>query len=221
MKPILQFLIFSMVLFIAPVANCQDTSVYKIKEEFTSKDETDRHSFTYDNMWMSISSTTIFVYDIDNYFNQGKTFGSSQAHYLLMISDGRVNDSAGINKTVDYSTIEEGDTLYAAEFFIDSMEGSAYFSKYMFLGMKREDVGMAYIESLEPIDVFPNPVDDKLFIVGIEERYDYTIYNIQGQAIIGGRGNNEAINTWMLKNGNYLLVINTKNKSYSTRFVKF
>jgi hypothetical protein len=70
----------------------------------------------------------------------------------------------------------------------------------------------------QPIKVYPNPVNNKLFIHGISSG-DYIIFNSVGQMVLEGRFDNY-VNTAGLSNGIYYLLIKQDDKIYYSRFAK-
>ena len=64
-------------------------------------------------------------------------------------------------------------------------------------------------ESIEQIQVYPNPVNDMLYISGYEAEYSYAMYNCMGQMVVKGtaRGSQQ-INVSDMAKGIYFLHFN-------------
>lgn len=69
------------------------------------------------------------------------------------------------------------------------------------------------------IKIFPNPVANEITIE-IENEIEYLIYNIQGQIILSGKGNNPKINIENFSKGIYILSILQENKKFSEIIMK-
>ena len=68
--------------------------------------------------------------------------------------------------------------------------------------------------------MFPNPTAD---VVTIEARdaFNYTVYDLNGRAILQGKGNNmDTISLQSLKNGQYILSLNTGNSTRNLKVTK-
>jgi hypothetical protein len=75
-------------------------------------------------------------------------------------------------------------------------------------------------EASDLFKVFPNPTAD---VVTIEARdaFNYTVYDLNGRAILQGKGNNmDTISLQSLKNGQYILSLNTGNSTRNLKVTK-
>ncbi len=71
------------------------------------------------------------------------------------------------------------------------------------------------------INIFPNPVKDRLFISGTSELLDFSIQTISGQILKTGRMDSEtSIDTGFLLKGNYILSLTGKNFVQTEKIIK-
>lgn len=70
------------------------------------------------------------------------------------------------------------------------------------------------------IEVFPNPVRNRLNISNAKENMSFTIYDIAGRRITSGNLNLNSINIEGLTTGNYVLELNDGLKRQVARFAK-
>jgi len=71
------------------------------------------------------------------------------------------------------------------------------------------------------INIYPNPFQDKLYITGMQAKYEYIIYNIMGQKLIHGRiTENNISNIDWLPSGQYLLFMRSDNDTRTFKLCK-
>ena len=73
-------------------------------------------------------------------------------------------------------------------------------------------------KQLESISVYPNPTNDMLFVKGIDEEFEYVVFDLGGKQLLSGVGNPISISN--LKKGSYYITITSKNKIYSEQIIK-
>ena len=78
------------------------------------------------------------------------------------------------------------------------------------------------INDLDPhsITVYPNPVNNTLYIAGNSERYDIEVYSLLGQRVMTASNSSE-IDVSSFNEGIYLIKISTENTTTVKRIVKF
>ena len=71
-------------------------------------------------------------------------------------------------------------------------------------------------------NVYPNPAQDKISIVGSSDDYSYSIFDMSGRALLNGKASSmtEQVNLSLLNQGAYLIKINNNNHITSLRFIK-
>jgi hypothetical protein len=75
-------------------------------------------------------------------------------------------------------------------------------------------------EASDLFKVFPNPTTD-LVTIEASEAFNYTVYDLNGRAMIQGKGNNmETISLQSLMNGQYILSLNTGNSTRNLKVTK-
>lgn len=70
------------------------------------------------------------------------------------------------------------------------------------------------------VKIYPNPVQNLLFIEPAPQNAAWMIYDVTGRLIISGKLNNNSIDASQLKSGVYLIRIVTNDSENSARFVK-
>ena len=70
------------------------------------------------------------------------------------------------------------------------------------------------------IKVFPNPVENTLFIIGNSQYYDIEIFNLLGQKV-NSKLRSNSVDMSSLEDGIYLLKINDNGNVYSKKIIKF
>ena len=70
-----------------------------------------------------------------------------------------------------------------------------------------------------PITVYPTPVNEQLYIKGIEDSYAYTITDMTGSLVINNTAADKSINVSSLSEGIYILRIEQDDNVYMARFV--
>ncbi len=71
------------------------------------------------------------------------------------------------------------------------------------------------------VSVYPNPFDNNIFIDGIEEPFDYSIYTIDGKKIIRNyTENNKIIIPENVKSGIYIFKVKTEKVVFTTKIIK-
>ena len=70
------------------------------------------------------------------------------------------------------------------------------------------------------IKVFPNPVENTLFISGNSQYYDIEIFNLLGQKV-NSKLRSNSVDMSSLEDGIYLLKINDNGNVYSKKIIKF
>lgn len=77
------------------------------------------------------------------------------------------------------------------------------------------------IETPELI-VYPNPGTDNIWVDGLDENFDFIIYDMNGRAILSERNQtpSNAIDISLFKRGNYIILINTGKTVVSKRVLK-
>ena len=168
----------------------------------------------------------------------------------LMVQTGRVNATnasslwVSLLSDTSYAT-EDGEVnvpVIAVQngMSMDTLRGNLFygFSQYKLLPRNNDDligfsetldatnypdcfVGIEKISKSNQFEVYPNPMEDKLHVKGIQHA-DFTIFNIQGQHVLSGKIEKEhiEINTSTLKRGVYLLRINAGSYEQSVKLIK-
>lgn len=71
------------------------------------------------------------------------------------------------------------------------------------------------------ISIYPNPVDNELFIKGVKSKVNYKLFNLNGGLINGGEiVNGKSINVKQLPKGVYILEINENGKVTTEKIIK-
>lgn len=168
----------------------------------------------------------------------------------LMVQTGRVNATnasslwVSLLSDTSYAT-EDGEVnvpVIAVQngMSMDTLRGNLFygFSQYKLLPRNNDDligfsetldatnypdcfVGIEKISKSNQFEVYPNPMEDKLHVKGIQHA-DFAIFNIQGQHVLSGKIEKEhiEINTSTLKRGVYLLRINAGSYEQSVKLIK-
>lgn len=79
-------------------------------------------------------------------------------------------------------------------------------------------VGIKTLEKNDDIFPYPNPVDDRLYLEGVEKPVAIEIYNLQGSLIV--KTLDTSVNTKQLLPGLYLLTLKIDGRPLSFKFVK-
>ena len=71
-------------------------------------------------------------------------------------------------------------------------------------------------------NIYPNPAQDKISIVGKSNNYSYSIFDMSGRVLLEGKASSmtEQVNLSLLNQGAYLIKINNNNHITSLRFIK-
>ncbi len=70
------------------------------------------------------------------------------------------------------------------------------------------------------ITVFPNPVDDIIYVEGIEGRFNFQIFNMLGELVSHGDMDRNTILVGGIPIGQYFVRLNDSDKSFTLSFVK-
>lgn len=80
-------------------------------------------------------------------------------------------------------------------------------------------VGLAE-SSLTKLNLFPNPVENELNVIGISSPLEYEIRNLQGRLISSSRLRNGLIDCSSLQSGTYLLILRSENEIVTHKIMK-
>jgi photosystem II stability/assembly factor-like uncharacterized protein len=72
----------------------------------------------------------------------------------------------------------------------------------------------------DPIQLYPNPVDDQLFVNGVEGEAFYKIISISGKRVKSGLFQGKGIDLRDLDSGSYVLILSTKNETIQRIILK-
>ncbi len=71
-----------------------------------------------------------------------------------------------------------------------------------------------------PLNVYPVPATDQLFISGIDGEYTFSIIDLLGKRIITDKGNENKIQIGYLTAGMYLLKVEQEGRTYLSKFIR-
>lgn len=71
------------------------------------------------------------------------------------------------------------------------------------------------------IGIYPNPVNDILYVTNVSDKSAYKIYSVAGQLIVNGNISGGKITVSSLLKGNYVITIEEKGKDvFTSKFIK-
>ena len=116
--------------------------------------------------------------------------------------------------------IENHRTGLLWKYFMENSEITAALDK---MGFVKDSTGVSNEEwRVQQIEIYPNPVRNRLSIdLVFQEDAHYIIYSIEGKLLRQGIIYNDSIDLESLTEGIYYLKIQTSNRSFATRFVKY
>jgi hypothetical protein len=75
-------------------------------------------------------------------------------------------------------------------------------------------------EHINSLFIYPNPVQNILYIAGIQHNFNLQVYTITGQKVFRDKNTNQ-VNISQLKKGVYLIKIIENQKSTLLKFIKY
>ena len=129
---------------------------------------------------------------------------------------------SGNNSTRWDVNLQNGGTMYAAgdtnTASIQLFHDQLYASK-LILPCKKLTWGIEDIKEVVDIEVYPNPVKDKLYVNGSVEYVSFSMKDVLGREILNGVFTN-SIDVTQLNSGVYFIVLNFGKKSKTIKFLK-
>lgn len=154
-------------------------------------------------------------------------------HILNQNGRGVQNATVTFNDIIQYSD-KQGDVFYSNQLYNQTnLELSVTANGYEPFDTVINITDVSLVEDIQLISLvnlpetklnlslYPNPSSNFIIISGIQNQYDYQIFDIYGRCIKQNKNNsNKNINISSLEKGFYTINIKSKNKSQSLKFIK-
>lgn len=200
-------------------ASAQETSPYKIEEEWGEWEYHDSHLLIYQGIDILVEYVRYYVQDMDVGAASFESISVHCDHSILAVSDGTVIYD-GSTYSLGFGSVLAGDSIVVTTVCIDSMRNRMEFFQLTYLNQSRSSTSIAELkDSYEPIGAWPNPAGEHIN-AGIEGQYQYRIYGADGTLFIEGMSSDPEIRVGILPPGAYILHIRQDGLDYSNEFIK-
>jgi hypothetical protein len=121
------------------------------------------------------------------------------------------NEIPGANESI-YTPLENGIYAVAVNFLPAECGGISEPLDFVLSSL--------FNPSSHPLQVYPVPVLDNLFIENLEGTFEYKVCDLSGRMISEGVEENKSINVSALPSGIYMLNLVSEGKAYHAKFIK-